>query len=88
MAATCRACGRDMQEADSCALEEFVRDGVAYRRIPFASPEWAADLRGNRCNDCGVMEGWFHHPTCDMEECPLCHVQLIACGCFAPLLTP
>jgi hypothetical protein len=36
----------------------------------------------HRCHDCNVQIGGFHHPGCDMEECPRCYGQLISCGCI------
>jgi hypothetical protein len=36
----------------------------------------------SRCHDCGVKVGGYHHPGCDDEECPNCHMQLISCGCL------
>jgi len=35
----------------------------------------------NKCHDCGIEEGHFHQPGCDMERCPFCGGQLIGCGC-------
>jgi len=35
-----------------------------------------------RCHDCGVKLDKFHHLGCDMERCPKCGGQLIACGCW------
>ena len=33
------------------------------------------------CHDCGVREGEFHKPACDMERCPFCGDQLFICDC-------
>lgn len=33
------------------------------------------------CPDCAVNVGQLHHPGCDAEECPDCHLQAIGCGC-------
>jgi hypothetical protein len=33
------------------------------------------------CHDCGILEGEFHVPNCDVEECPVCRGQLLSCEC-------
>ena len=40
----------------------------------------------DRCHDCNAALGRLHHYGCDMEECPLCGLQLISCGCPAVAL--
>lgn len=32
-----------------------------------------------RCPDCNVAPGGLHHPGCDTEECPTCHLQALGC---------
>lgn len=34
------------------------------------------------CGDCGVVEGQYHVPGCDLERCPFCSGQLISCECI------
>jgi hypothetical protein len=36
------------------------------------------------CHDCAVRRGQYHVPGCDVEECPRCHGQAIACDCVEP----
>src|SRR5262245_60061408 len=38
------------------------------------------------CGDCGVEEGNYHNPGCDMERCPFCLGQLISCDCCYEML--
>lgn len=33
-----------------------------------------------RCHDCACLPGEKHYDGCDVEECPICHEQLITCG--------
>ena len=33
------------------------------------------------CPDCGVAPGGFHARGCDIEQCPYCGRQLLACVC-------
>ena len=38
-------------------------------------------MKKARCPDCGVAEGQIHHYGCNVERCPFCGRQLIACEC-------
>lgn len=39
-----------------------------------------------KCHDCGITEGQYHLPGCDMERCPFCGGQLISCDCVYEIL--
>jgi hypothetical protein len=85
--ALCEWCGRGMMRADGCSVEVYsdFTDGITRVRIPFLSPgEWKE--LGERsmdrcCGDCGVRPLHFHHPGCDLEQCPRCGGQAFVCGC-------
>jgi hypothetical protein len=34
------------------------------------------------CGDCGAEPGKLHKPGCDVERCPKCGGQIIACNCI------
>jgi len=59
-------------------------EGTSYPRIPFGSEQddWGADA--HPCTDCRVAKGEFHVLSCDGEECPRCHGQLLTCDCPKP----
>lgn len=80
---TCAACNGEMKTADGCTEKQisFTMDPEV-DAIPVGEEqrEIAADIDG-RCSDCGAMEGEFHHPGCDWEECPKCGQQLLGCDC-------
>jgi hypothetical protein len=40
------------------------------------------DPRGDRCRDCNVLPGNFHHHFCTVEVCPRCQGRLASCGCM------
>lgn len=77
--AVCRYCDREMTTATSCAVEAMHLDGRRVAMVPNGTePGWPS---GQRCHDCGVQPGGFHHLGCDMQRCPLCRGQMMLCGC-------
>ena len=76
----CDVCGREMHEADGCTHNMAL---IKIPRIKFGqeSRMYSRKAPGHKiCPDCNVNFGNYHHPGCDIEECPLCHGQLISCG--------
>lgn len=75
--AICDTCGLNMEEAGrlGCTQHHVVfEEGEVLARIPHSDPD------GEKCHDCWVVCGAFHHPGCDAELCPICGGQLISCG--------
>ena len=81
--ALCKDCKRGMKESDGCRLFGIpMKDGTTGDPIKHGEEkraDWGRD--GHRCHDCGAKVGHYHHPGCDVEECPGCGGQLIGCEC-------
>jgi hypothetical protein len=76
-------CKREMTLASSCTPWILHAAGVVHPMVRFGDEtRFGADhVAGARCHDCGVRVGAWHHLECDWAECPLCHGQLLGCGC-------
>lgn len=81
--AVCEFCKQDMITADGCVCVPVVIDGVAYEPLPVGDDCGYYESDDDRCPDCGAKYGHYHHPGCDVEECPKCGFQLISCDCNA-----
>lgn len=77
----CEICDREMMEVDSCLKVPIEsKDGTTFDPIPFGSAP--RDDGFERCPDCNVAVGGYHHVGCDWETCPICGGQLISCDCY------
>lgn len=74
----CRYCFHNMasRKVTSCTANQIVifPDGLTLAAIAYDKDE--------RCGDCNVKRGGYHHPGGDRERCPRCGGQLISCGCL------
>jgi hypothetical protein len=61
-------------------MEIELVDG-AYQQVAFGSEQ--GDKGSGNCSYCGVRPRGFHHPGCEVEQCPRCDGQLFACDCWA-----
>lgn len=78
--AACSWCHSEMTTAISCIVGVFHQRGRRFDMTPFGE-EPGPRTSGERCGDCGVVRGGWHHPGCDLQRCPACRRQLISCGC-------
>lgn len=80
----CSLCGRLFSDGLSCRPRPISKVDKTYEPIPYGQEAvWGQEgmVPPESCHDCGVSRGGFHHPGCDMEECPVCHGQRLSCGC-------
>jgi hypothetical protein len=90
----CELCGKSFEEKGGCTSTKLVfllgsnnlGHRETYERVPYGSEtlylNWDFSIP---CHDCWVNVGEFHHPGCDVEECPKCHGQFLGggvCACF------
>jgi hypothetical protein len=67
------------------AAQKFVSmkfEGRDIPRIRYGKEQSDWNAANIPCHDCGVLEGEFHVPNCDVEECPICGSQFITCECL------
>jgi hypothetical protein len=81
--AVCPYCERDMSRSNACTVHELVIGAETYSRLRFGEERRGGglwyDSLGDNCHDCNVAVGQLHHLDCDVEECPHCRDQLLAC---------
>jgi hypothetical protein len=82
--AICEFCKKGMLKVGTCMCIPFTdpENGNLVGPIKYGdeSDDWGADKQ--RCGDCNVVKGGYHHPGCDVERCPKCGNQAIGCDCW------
>ena len=77
--AECKWCENEMSGENAVASCEW------NTRVLFPDKTWDFSVPyadSERCHDCNIAPGGFHHPGCCLERCPKCGGQLISCGCL------
>jgi hypothetical protein len=77
----CNYCGLEMTVADRCTDAPIVIEGRSYQPIRYGGEPGFGGVR-RQCHDCEVRPGQVHHHGCDVEQCPACGGQSIACDCI------
>lgn len=69
-------------DAPTCTAEEIqFPDGEILEAIPYGD-ESKNKKEEERCPSCGVEIGGYHHPGCEISECPRCGKPLASCSCL------
>lgn len=82
--AKCGYCEHEMKDRVSCIeMSVELSSGKKLPQVPYGKETRGNYAEGGEdCHDCSTPVGGFHHPGCDVEECPNCHLQLISCDCM------
>jgi len=62
-------------------LTHYCLGGKLFARTKFGDECFGCRIATQPCSDCYVIQGQYHVPGCDVEECPNCHTQLLSCEC-------
>ncbi len=64
-------------------LTHYTRNGIHYPRIPYGEETFRNPVEASRtgCRYCKTIQGRFHEPRCDYEQCPACDMESLTCEC-------
>lgn len=84
--AICEWCQKEMTDPATGGCDHFTYDDYPglppQERVRFGQEGIGlGNQPGERCPGCGATVGGYHHPGCDVEQCPVCRGQLIECDC-------
>lgn len=77
----CWRCNNDRQFSTTCICSKINYLGTVYPPIKFGEEKNSDYKDMDRCYDCNVIKGGFHHNGCEAEECPRCGGPMLICGC-------
>lgn len=81
----CDDCSEEIPFAESCTSAPYLtgRTEIRWQSKPFGIEKGGTCGAKERCGSCGVMKGGYHHPGCEVEECPKCGDKIVSCDCFS-----
>ena len=73
----------ETRKANPWAVQREAQSSVPAKRanLSTAFDRIRDRFKDHMCHDCGAFPGEAHEPGCDVERCPICGGQMIACAC-------
>jgi len=73
-----------MAGASSCIKSHIRIGGTDYTPLPYKRKKETIFTKGEpiqRCPECNILPGGFHHVGCVLELCPKCGEKWVYCKC-------
>ena len=79
--ASCKYCGLTKFSSKGCIGQPFeFNDGKTIKPLKYGEDR-NYEILHTACPGCGCHKGYYHHPGCNQEVCPVCGKQAISCHC-------